>query len=167
MATARIPLDRRPRRGRRRSSRHGLLPVVAGALFAHLRRRRGGHLPLYAAALTVLAGLILNLVQVAQVTQLSYEVGRLRQQRTDLLAEQDQLRYQAVSLRAPATVQSAAGRAGMRQPAPARYLPYEASGIDVYEPLEPPTEPPASGWDRALAAVARGVPGALDALAAH
>lgn len=155
MVTARILAHRRQSRRnlRRRSSRHGLLQGAGGAIAARVPVRQARLAALCAAGAAVLAGLILNVVQAAQVTQASYDIGRLRAQQADLVAEQNQLRYKVVSLRAPGRVQEQAARAGLQRPIPTQYVGYTDPGFDVFARLEaaPPEAP--SLWDRALAAV--------------
>ena len=53
---------------------------------------------------------LLYLVQAAGATQASYEIGRLQAQQSDLVAEQDHLKYESASLKSPAQIESEAAQ---------------------------------------------------------
>ena len=52
----------------------------------------------------VVIAILFYLALAAQITQSSYDISRLQDQQRQLIAEQDQLRYQEVTLHAPAQV---------------------------------------------------------------
>ncbi|MGH7776013.1 MAG: hypothetical protein ACREPI_02405, partial [Candidatus Dormibacterales bacterium] len=110
------------------------------------------------AVLALIAGcLVVYLLVVAQATKASYEIGQLRGQQAQLLAEQQQLRYQEASLTAPARIEQEAAAAGMQRATPSRYVSYRPVRVDVGAPLgrERPAGQPL--WQQVLAALARGV----------
>lgn len=156
------PLPAQPRT-RRRSAGKSRVELATGALSRKLRLGNLGRL--YLAGGVVIVLLILYVSLAAQVTQTSYEITRLKAQQSDLLAQQEQLRYTEVNLQAPGQVQQDASKAGMQRGAAARYVQYQPVAVDLAaRPGEGvPDRTPV--WQRALAAVVVGVTGSRDALA--
>lgn len=117
----------------------------------------------------LLAGVVtvtlLYLVQAAGATQASYEIGRLQDQQQSLLAEQENLKYQEASVNSPAQVEAEAAAASLTRPQPYRFVQFQDSGVALDSP--PPAAPDQSPlWQRALAAIGRGVTDGTDAMAA-
>ncbi|GAC1655160.1 MAG: hypothetical protein NVS9B1_07700 [Candidatus Dormibacteraceae bacterium] len=151
--------SRRRRRARLRLPQPPRLEMPA-------RARVGAFSRAYILIGAVLAVGLLYLVQAAGATQASYEIGRLQAQQSDLLAEQDHLRYQEASRISPAQVETEAAAANLIRPRPYKYVQYSDSGVllDVPGPAAPDQTPL---WARALAAVGRKATGGSgDALAA-
>lgn len=151
MVTTRI-LDRRrlanpsPERTRRR--RPSLAPA---AVSARLRLDTFGIL--YLVSALILAALLVYLLQVAQVTKSSYELGQLRAEQAQLLSEQQQLRYQEANLTAPARVQQEAAKSGMQQVQPSQYVAYQPVQTNILAPVGQPASDQTPLWQRAVAAV--------------
>jgi hypothetical protein len=148
---------------RRRRTRPGPVELAAVELSEKLRLGTFGRI--YFAAGVVLCVLILYVSLAAQVTQSSYEISRLKAQQADLLAQQEQLRYQEANLQAPGQVQRDASRAGMQRGAATRYVQYQPVALDLstHAGAAAPDRTPL--WQRALAAILNGVGGTKDVLA--
>ena len=114
----------------------------------------------------VLICVLFYLALAAQITQSSYEIARLRDQQSQLLAEQDQLRYQEVTQHAPAQVQQAAVQSGMERTSPTKYVSNRAVAIDLQAPIGAPPTDSTPLWQRMVAAVVDRVVGAHDVMAA-
>jgi cell division protein FtsL len=113
----------------------------------------------------VVAVTLLYLVQAAGATQASYEIGRLQDQQQSLLAEQENLKYQEATSSSPAQVEAEAARADLTRPQPYKFVQLRDSGVALNSP--PPAAPDeAPLWERALAAIGRGVTDGTDAMAA-
>jgi len=102
----------------------------------------------------------------AQITQSSYDIARLQDQQRQLLAEQDQLRYQEVTLHAPAQVQQQAAKGGMQRVVPSGYVSGQPVAIDLTAPVGATAGDSTPLWARAVAAVINTVGGTRDVLAA-
>lgn len=102
----------------------------------------------------------------AQITQASYDIARLQKQQSQLLASQDQLQYEEISLHAPARVQSQAAQAGMQRGAPSTYVSAQPIAIDLQAPDGAGSSDPTPLWQKAVAALISKVGGTRDALAA-
>ena len=96
----------------------------------------------------------------------SYDIARLQDQQRQLIAEQDQLRYQEVTLHAPAQVQQQALASGMLRVVPAKYVPGQIVAIDLQAPVGASANDTTPLWERAVAAVINKVGGTRDVLAA-
>lgn len=115
------------------------------------------------AALTVL---LFYLAIAAQITQSSYDISRLQDQQRQLIAEQDQLRYQEVTLHAPAQVQQQAAKSGMQRVVPSNYVTGNQVAIDLTSPIGDSPADTTPLWLRAVAAVVNTVGGTKDVQAA-
>jgi outer membrane murein-binding lipoprotein Lpp len=102
----------------------------------------------------------------AQITQSSYDIARLQAQQGQLIAEQDQLRYQEVTLHAPAQVQQQAAQSGMQRNVPTGYVTGQPVAIDLTAPVGASAGDATPLWARAVAAVVNTVGGTRDVLAA-
>jgi hypothetical protein len=102
----------------------------------------------------------------AQITQSSYEIARLQDQQRQLIAEQDQLRYQEVTQHAPAQIQQSAARSGMARSSPAKYVSSRDVAIDLQAPIGAAPTDSTPLWQRMVAAVVNKVVGGHDVMAA-
>jgi len=113
----------------------------------------------------VVIGLLFYLAIAAQITQASYDISRLQDQQRQLLAEQDQLRYQEVTLHAPAQVQQQAAQSGMQRVVPSNYVQGREVAIDLSAPVGASGGDATPLWERAVAAILNQVAGTRDVLA--
>lgn len=137
---------------RRRRPGWPLLATVAGSAAVD-RLGLSSFARTYTAAGALLALVITYMVVGAQATQSSYELDRLREQSAQLLAEQDQLRYQDASLHTRAGVAQAAAAEGLQHtnlPRPVRYQPV---ALDLSAPIGPGQTSETPLWQRAVAAI--------------
>lgn len=125
-----------------------------------LRVSRFGHA--YFAVGAVFICLLFYLAIAAQITQSSYEISRLQQQQSQLLAEQDQLKYQEVTLHAPAQVQQQAAQSGMQRAVPSSYVSGQPVAIDLTTPIGASPVDTTPLWQRAVVAVLNQVAGTRD-----
>ena len=102
----------------------------------------------------------------AQITQYSYDITRLQDQQRQLVAEQDQLRYQEVTLHAPAQVQQQAAQSGMQRIVPSSYVQGTQVAIDLTAPVGASPTDMTPLWLRAVAIVVNTVVGPRDVQAA-
>jgi len=138
---------------------------VAGSVAAdRLQLNAFGHAYLWFGA--ALIGVLFYLALAAQVTQSSYDITRLQEQQRQLVAEQDQLRYQEVTLHAPAQVQQHASQSGMQRAAPTVYVPAQQVAIDLQAPAGASATDATPLWERYMAALFNKVGGTRDVLAA-
>jgi Tfp pilus assembly protein PilN len=114
----------------------------------------------------LLGAILIYLVLAAQVTQASYDITHLQDQQRQLLAEQDQLRYQEVTLHAPAQVEQQAAQGGMQRVPPANYVPSLPVAIDLEAPVGAQPTDLTPLWERAVAALANRIGVSRDAMAA-
>jgi hypothetical protein len=149
---------------RRRRRTRGFVQVASAVTAERLRLNSFGQ-----AYLWVGAGLILVLFYLAlaaQVTASSYDISRLQEQQRQLLAEQDQLRYQEVTAHAPAQVQAHAAQVGMQRAARVNYVVGQPVAIDLSAPAGEPGTDETPLWQQYLAAIVNKVGGTRDVLAA-
>ena len=105
------------------------MQVASSVAAERLRLNSFGHAYLVVGA--VLIAVLFYLALAAQITQSSYDIARLQDQQRQLIAEQDQLRYQEVTLHAPAQVQQQAAQSGMQRVVPSRFVPGQPVAIDL------------------------------------
>ncbi|TAN32114.1 hypothetical protein EPN29_10350 [bacterium] len=149
---------------RRRRRTRGFVQVASSAAADRLRLNSFGHAYLGVGA--VLIAVFFYLAIAAEVTQSSYDIARLQDQQRQLIAEQDQLRYQEVTLHAPAQVEQQAAQSGMQRAVPATYVAGQQVAIDLAAPVGASPGDTAPLWERAVAAVVNTVGGTRDVLAA-
>jgi hypothetical protein len=149
---------------RRRRRTRGFVQVAGSAAASRLRLSGFGHAYLGVGALVIVVLFYLGLA--AQITQSSYDIARLQDQQRQLIAEQDQLRYQEVTLHAPAQVQQQAALSGMQRVEPATYVPGQPVAIDLGAPVGASAGDATPLWLRAVAAVVNTVGGTRDVMAA-
>jgi hypothetical protein len=138
--------------------------VVGSAAAERLRLNLFGH-----AYVVVLAGVIVLLFYLAiaaQITQASYDIARLQDQQRQLIAEQDQLRYQEATAHAPAQVQKHAAESGMTRVLPSRYVAGRQVAIDLTAPVGASPADTTPLWMQAMALVLNTVGQTRDVMAA-
>lgn len=113
----------------------------------------------------VVIAVLFYLAIAAQITQFSYDIARLQEQQRQLLAEQDALRYQEVTMHAPAQVQQQATQSGMARVAPSSYVGGVEVAIDLTAPVGASPIDQTPLWLRAVALVVNTVGGPRDAMA--
>jgi hypothetical protein len=138
--------------------------VASAAAVERLRLNSFGHAYLGVGA--VLIAVLFYLGLAAQITQNSYDITRLQDQQRQLIAEQDQLRYQEVTLHAPAQVQQQAAQTGMQRVVPSGYVIGQQVAIDLAAPVGATVNDTTPLWARAVAAVVNSVAGTQNVLAA-
>jgi hypothetical protein len=140
------------------------MQVASTAAAERLRLNAFGHAYLGVGALVI--GILFYLAIAGQITQASYDITRLQDQQRQLIAEQDQLRYQEVTLHAPAQVQQSAISSGMQRVIPSNYVPGQAVAIDLTLPVGASPSDTTPLWLRAVALVVNTVGGTRDVMAA-
>jgi hypothetical protein len=138
--------------------------VASATAAERLRLSTFGHAYLGVGAILIAVLFYLGLA--AQITQSSYDITRLQDQQRQLIAEQDQLRYQEVTLHAPAQVQQQAAQSGMQRVVPSGYVAGQPVAIDLTAPVGDSANTSAPLWERAVAAILNTVGGTRDVLAA-
>jgi hypothetical protein len=138
--------------------------VASSAAVDRLHLNAFGHAYLGLGA--VLICFLFYLALAAQITQSSYDIARLQDQQRQLLAEQDQLRYQEVTQHAPASVQRSATDSGMHRTTPSRFVNSQAVAINLSAPIGAAPTDSTPLWQRMVAAVVDRVVGAHDVMAA-
>jgi hypothetical protein len=136
---------------RRRRRTRGFVQVAGSVAAERLRLNVFGH-----AYVVVLAGVIVVLFYLAiaaQITQSSYDIAHLEDRQRQLIAEQDQLRYQEVAAHAPAQVQQHAAQSGMQRILPTRYVAGQQLAIDLTAPVGASPTDTTPLWMRAMALV--------------
>ncbi len=151
-----------PQRRRRRT--RGFVQVAGRAAAEKLKVNLFGHAYLGVGAVVI--ALLFYLAIAAQITQSSYEIARLQDQQRQLVAEQDQLRYQEVTLHAPAQVQQQAAQSGMQRVLPSNYVAGQPVAIDLAAPVGAGASDMTPRWLRAVAAVVDTVGATKDVMAA-
>ncbi|MEA2655402.1 MAG: hypothetical protein QOI23_767 [Chloroflexota bacterium] len=149
---------------RRRRRTRGFVQVASSAAAERLHLNAFGHAYLGLGAVVI--GVLFYLALAAQITQSSYEIARLQSQQSQLLAEQDQLRYQEVTQHAPAQVEQSAAQSGMQLKTPNKYLVSQPVAIDLQAPIGAAPSDSTPLWQRMVAAVVDRVVGAHDVMAA-
>jgi len=138
--------------------------VASATAQDRLRLNSFGHA--YLAVGLVLGAVLIYLALAAQVTQASYDITHLQDQQRQLLAEQDQLRYQEVTLHAPAQVEKQAAQGGMQRVPPTTYVSSGPVAIDLQAPVGASPTDTTPLWERAVAALANKLGVSRDAMAA-
>ena len=140
------------------------MQVASSVAREKLRLNSFGHA--YLALGAVLIVVLFYLAIAAQITQASYDISRLGDQQRQLIAEQDQLRYQEVTLHAPAQVQQQAAKSGMQRVLPSSYVTGQTVAIDLAAPVGAQPDVTTPLWLRAVALVLNTVGGTRDVMAA-
>jgi hypothetical protein len=137
--------------------------VASATAVERLRLNSFGHA--YLGLGGVLIAVLFYLGLAAQITQASYDITRLQDQQRQLIAEQDQLRYQEVTQHAPAQVQQQAAQSGMQRVVPSGYVTGQPVAFDLTAPVGPAATDTTPLWERAVAAVVSTLGGTRDVLA--
>ena len=140
------------------------MQVASSTAVERLHLSSFGHAYLGLGAIVIAVLFYLGLA--AQITQSSYDIARLQDQQRQLIAEQDQLRSQEVTLHAPAQVQQQAAQSGMQRNVPTGYVAGQPVAIDLAAPVGATAGDATPLWARAVAAVINTVGGTRDVLAA-
>jgi len=82
-----------------------------------------------------------------------------------LIAEQDQLRYQEVTMHAPAQVQQHAAQSGMQRVIPSRFVTGQEVAVDLSAAVGASPVDTTPLWLRAVAVIANTVAGTRDVMA--
>jgi cell division protein FtsL len=98
------------------------------------------------------AVVLVYLFLAAQVTMSSYQISQLQDQQRQLVAEQDQLRYQEATLHAPAQVAQQAAQSGMQRVPPGTYVATPPVALDLTAPIGAPPTDSTPLWEQAVAA---------------
>jgi uncharacterized membrane protein YcjF (UPF0283 family) len=149
---------------RRRRRTRGFVQVASKVAADRLHLNAFGHA--YLAFGAVLICVLFYLALAAQITQSSYDIARLQDQQRQLVAEQDQLRYQEVTQHAPAQVHESAQQSGLQRTTPAKYVTTQEVAINLQAPIGAPPTDLTPLWERMMAAVVNTVVGAHDVMAA-
>jgi Tfp pilus assembly protein PilN len=157
-ATSAQPHTPTPPRRRRRT--RGFVQVAGAVARERLHLNLFGHA--YMAVGGVVVVLLFYLAIAAQITQASYDISRLQDQQRQLIAEQDQLRYEEVTLHAPAQVQQQAAQSGMQRVVPSSYVQGSAVAIDLGAQVGASPADTTPLWLRAVAMVVNTVGGIRD-----
>jgi len=136
---------------RRRRRTRGFVQVAGSVAAEKLHLNLFGHGYVVVGAALIVVLFYLGIA--AQITQASYDIARLQDQQRQLIAEQDQLRYQEVTQHAPAQVQEHAAQGGLQRVLPTRYVNGQQLAIDLTAPVgaEPTDTTPL--WLRAVAVI--------------
>jgi hypothetical protein len=153
-----------PPRRRRRTRGFGFVQVASTAAAEKLQLNGFGHAYLGVGALLI--AVLFYLAIAAQITQASYDISRLQDQQRQLIAEQDQLRYQQVTQHAPAQVQQSAISSGMQRVVPQTYVPGQQVAIDLTAPIGASASDSTPLWMQAVAKVLNTVGGTREVMAA-
>lgn len=149
---------------KRRRRTRGFVQVASATASERLRLNAFGHAYMLVGA--VLAVILVYLVLAAQVTQSSYQISQLQDQQRQLVAEQDQLRYQEATLHAPAQVAQQAAQSGMQRIAPSSYVNQPQVAIDLTAPIGAPPTDSTPLWEQMVASFMTRIGVARDAMAA-
>ncbi|MDQ6772255.1 MAG: hypothetical protein M3024_04595 [Candidatus Dormibacteraeota bacterium] len=157
MVTPRILVRRRLAPGRApephstRRRRSAVRPLVDLSGSAAVQRLRlSSYARAYAVAAVVLTFALAYLIVAAGSTQSAYELSLLQAQRAQLQADQDQLRYQALSQHAPARIAEEASAQGLSRPAGVKPIPAQPVTIDLKQPIGPGLPSTGPAWQRLL-----------------
>jgi hypothetical protein len=162
LGTTSAPHITAPPRRRRRT--RGFVQVAGAVAAERLRLNLFGHAYMAVGAFVIV--ILFYLAIAAQITQNSYDIARLQDQQRQLIAEQDQLRYQEVTLHAPAQVQQQAQQTGMQRVVPSNYVGGTEVAIDLGAPVGASPVDTTPLWLQAVAVVVNTVAGTRDVQAA-
>ena len=157
------PAPQAPGARRRRRTR-GFVQVASAAAAERLHLSGLSHA--YFALAGVVVVVLFYLALAGQITQASYEIAGLQDQQRQLIAEQDQLRYQEVTLHAPAQVQQQAAQSGMQRVLPTRFVTGRPVAIDLGASIGASPQDDTPLWMKAVAAVVNTAGNTRDVMAA-
>jgi hypothetical protein len=150
--TTRRRLDAGHAASRRRLTAWPLLATVAGGAAVE-RLGLSSLARVYAAGAGLLVLIIAYLMLSAQATQTSYELDQLKDQNTQLTAEQGELRAQDARMHTEAGVAESAASAGLQRGNSLQYVTYQPVPLDLSAPIGPSRPDDVPLWQRALALV--------------
>ena len=139
-----------------------LATVASGATADRLGLASFGRV--YLAGVALLGLIVAYLLIGTQATQTSYELDNLKNQNTQLMAEQTDLRAQDARIHTQAGVAQSAAAAGLQRGNSLQYVSYQPVALDLSAPIGPARPEDTPLWQRALAAIVGGT--ARDAQAA-
>ena len=148
---------------RRRRRTRGFVQVASTVAAERLHVSTFGRAYVFMGVLVI--GVLFYLAIAAQITQSSYDIARLQDQQRQLIAEQDALRYQEVTMHAPAQMQQQATASGMTRVAPSSYVPGTEVAIDLSAAIGASPVDQTPLWLRAVALVVNTVGGPRDVMA--
>ena len=149
---------------RRRRRTRGFVQVASSVAAERLHVNTFGRAYVFVGVIVI--AVLFYLAIAAQITQSSYDIARLQDQQRQLIAEQDALRYQEVTMHAPAQVQQQATQSGMQRVAPSTYVPGVEVAIDLGAPIGASPVDQTPLWLRAVALMVNTVGGPRDVMAA-
>lgn len=149
---------------RRRRRTRGFVQVASATAAERLHLNGFAHAYVLVGAVVIV--MLFYLAIAAQITQSSYDIARLQDQQRQLIAEQDQLRYQEVTLHAPAQVQQHAAQNGMTRVVPTKFVTAPQLALDLNAPIGAPAPDTTPLWMKAVAALVNTVAGTRDVMAA-
>src|SRR5881296_340517 len=155
LGTTSAPHVTAPPRRRRRT--RGFVQVATAVATERLRLNVFGHAYMAVGAFVIVV--LFYLAIAAQITQASYDIARLQ-------AQQHQLRYQEVTLHAPAQVQQQAQQSGMQRVVPSSYVQGTQVAVDLTAPVGAQPADTTPLWLRAVAVVVNTVGGTQNVQAA-
>jgi hypothetical protein len=159
----RLGTSRRGRHPRRLLAQWPLLATVANSPTAE-RFGLSSFGRVYAGAAALLVLVVAYLLVGTQATQTSYELDRLKDRNTQLVAEQADLRAQDARIHTQAGVAQSAATAGLQRGNSLQYVGYQPVALNLSAPIGPARPEDTPLWQRALAAIVGGT--ARDAQAA-
>jgi hypothetical protein len=91
----------------------------------------------------------------AQATQNAYSVSQLKDRNAQLVAEQDQLRYESASLHGPGRVEQEAQSSGLQRSTTVTYIDTSPRPglVDLSEPIGPAQSDSKPPWERLFEAL--------------
>lgn len=110
----------------------------------------------YMAAVALLGLVVAYLLIGTQATQTSYELDNLKNQNTQLAAEQADLRAQDSRIHTQAGVAQSASAAGLQRGNSLQYVAYQPVALNLNAPIGPARPEDTPLWQRALAAIVSG-----------
>lgn len=149
---------------RRRRRTRGFVQVASSVAAERLHVSTFGRAYVFMGVVVI--AVLFYLAIAAQITQSSYDIARLQDQQRQLVAEQDALRYQEVTMHAPAQVQQQATQSGMQRVAPSTYVPGVEVAIDLGAAIGASPVDQTPLWLRAVALMVNTVGGPRDVMAA-
>jgi hypothetical protein len=96
---------------------------------------------------------LLYVAETATATQASYQIGNLKAHQLELLAQQQQIRYQISMQTSAGRLDGAASRMGMVPQGQVQYLPGSANPVALAGPQQAPAAEPKGSWLQQLATI--------------
>jgi cell division protein FtsB len=125
---------------------------IAGRMAAD-RLRLSAFARIYAGSAVALVLALAYLAVGAQATQNAYSLSQLKDRNAQLVAEQDQLRYQSASLHGPGQIQQEAQDTGLQRPTAVTYIDASPAEVDLSRPIGPAHVDSRPPWERLFEAL--------------